>query len=241
MPCQTVPIASLGRCFARPQGPNWLLRSLAQPRQDSTYALVGACRKCRASGVLVDVLCSAMDVRVMRPDEYTSVRTLSVSTFDDDTIGGLLDDLHDSWAWEDSLSFVALMDNELIGHVLYSRGFVDAPTRILDVLVLSPVAVAPQHQRRGVGGDMITRTLEQLEGRPEPLVFLEGSPRYYPRFGFESASSLGFTSPSERIPDAAFMVRLLPKYEPWMRGRLVYSDAFWRNDAVGLRDQPQPT
>ena len=175
----------------------------------------------------------------MRPDEYASVRKLSVSAFDDDTIGGLLDDLRDSWAWEDALSFVALKDNELIGHVLYSRGFVDAPTRILDVLILSPIAVAPQHQRRGVGGAMITRTLEQLAGRAEPLVFLEGSPRYYPRFGFVSASSLGFTSPSERIPDAAFMVHLLPTYEPWMRGRLVYSDAFWRNDAVGLRDQPQ--
>lgn len=172
----------------------------------------------------------------MRPDEFASVKNLSVSTFDDDDIGGLMDDLHDSWAWEDSLSFVAVEGSELIGHVLYSRGFVDAPARIVDVLVLSPIAVAPRHQRRGVGGAMITRTLEQLASRREPLVFLEGSPRYYPRFGFESASNLGFISPSERIPDAAFMVHLLPTYEPWMRGRLVYSDAFWRNDAVGLRD-----
>ena len=159
-----------------------------------------------------------------------------MTAFDDDAIGDLLDDLHDSWAWEDSLSFVAVEDSELIGHVLYSRGFVDAPTRMLDVLVLSPIAVVPRHQGRGVGGALITRTLERLQSRAEPLVFLEGSPRYYPRFGFESASNLGFTSPSERIPDAAFMVHLLPTYEPWMRGRLVYSDAFWRNDAVGLRD-----
>ncbi len=188
--------------------------------------------------LLVCVLCLAMEVRVMRPDEYVTVRTLSVSAFDDDTIGDLLDDLRDSWAWEDSLSFVALDGNELIGHVLYTRGFVDAPTRMLDVLILSPLAVAPPQQNRGVGGAMITRTLEQLQSRDEPLVFLEGSPRYYPRFGFESASGLGFGSPSERIPDAAFMVHLLPKYEPWMRGRLIYSDAFWRNDAVGLRDVP---
>ncbi len=172
----------------------------------------------------------------MRPDEFASMRKLSVSTFDDEDIGGLLDDLRDSWAWEDALSFVAVENGELIGQVLYSRGFVDAPTRTVDVLVLSPIAVAPEHQGRGVGGAMITQTLEQLQSRSEPLVFLEGSPRYYPRFGFESASSLGFTSPSERIPDRAFMVRLMPTYEPWMKGRLVYSDAFWRNDAVGLRE-----
>lgn len=176
-----------------------------------------------------------MDVRVMRTDEYDAVRTLSVSAFDDVTIGDLLDDLRDSWAWEDALSFVAVEDDELVGHVLYSRGFVDTPTRMLDILILSPIAVAPRHQRRGVGGSMINRTLERLQARAEPLVFLEGSPRYYPRFGFESASGLGFTSPSERIPDAAFMVYRQPGYEPWMKGRLVYSDAFWRNDAVGLR------
>ena len=28
----------------------------------------------------------------------------------------------------------------------------------------------------------------------------------------------------------------LPAYEPWMTGTLVYAEAFWRHDAVGLRD-----
>lgn len=176
-----------------------------------------------------------MEVRVMRPGEYAAVRQLSVSTFDDATIGDLLDDLHDSWAWEDPLSYVAVEEGEVVGHVLYSHGFVDAPTRIVNVLVLSPLAVTPGFQNRGVGEALVTQSLEQLRSRAEPLVFVEGHPRYYPRFGFESASNLGFTSPSERIPDAAFMVHLLPSYEPWIRGRLVYSDAFWRNDAVGLR------
>ena len=32
------------------------------------------------------------------------------------------------------------------------------------------------------------------------------------------------------------MVYPLPRYEPWMTGTLVYPDAFWRTDAVGLRD-----
>jgi putative acetyltransferase len=45
----------------------------------------------------------------------------------------------------------------------------------------------------------------------------------------------GFRKPSLRIPDAAFRVRLLPSYEPWMSGTLIYSEIFWRHDAVGLR------
>jgi putative acetyltransferase len=67
-------------------------------------------------------------------------------------------------------------------------------------------------------------------------VFLEGHPTYYPRFGFGQAGDQGFVAPSLRIPREAFMVYPLPSYEPWMTGTLVYPDAFWRTDAVGLRD-----
>jgi putative acetyltransferase len=47
---------------------------------------------------------------------------------------------------------------------------------------------------------------------------------------------LGFRKPSLRIPDAGFQVRLLPAYELWMTGTLVYSQTFWDHDLVGLRD-----
>ena len=69
-----------------------------------------------------------------------------------------------------------------------------------------------------------------------PLVFLEGHPSYYPRFGFTPAAPKGFASPSDRTPGAAFMVRPTSRWDPsWQTGRLVYPDAFWRHDAVGLR------
>jgi predicted N-acetyltransferase YhbS len=70
-------------------------------------------------------------------------------------------------------------------------------------------------------------------------VLLEGSPDFYPRFGFGPGGSRGFRRPSLRIPKPAFMVRPLPGYEPWMTGTLVYADPFWRLDCVGLRDPTQ--
>ena len=69
-----------------------------------------------------------------------------------------------------------------------------------------------------------------------PAVFLEGSWNYYPRFGFEPGGTKGFSRPSERIPERAFQVVQLPAWEPWMTGALVYPEAFWIMDAVGLRD-----
>jgi putative acetyltransferase len=175
-------------------------------------------------------------VRLMRDDEFESVCELSTRAFgSDERIRTLLVDLRSSWAWRDELSFVAELDGQLAGHVLFTSAFVDCPERLVDVLVLSPVAVRTDVQRRGIGAAMIRTALQTLNDRAEPLVFLEGHPSYYPKFGFRSASRLGFTPPSVRIPDAAFMVHPLPRYEPWMTGALVYPDAFWRNDAVGLR------
>lgn len=55
-------------------------------------------------------------------------------------------------------------------------------------------------------------------------------------FGFLPGGDQGFRKPSLRIPDAAFQVLRLPRYEPWMTGTLVYSEPFWRHDADGLRD-----
>lgn len=51
-----------------------------------------------------------------------------------------------------------------------------------------------------------------------------------------AATPLGFTRPSPRIPEPAFQVRLLPSYDESVRGPLVYCEAFWATDTVGLRD-----
>jgi putative acetyltransferase len=83
---------------------------------------------------------------------------------------------------------------------------------------------------------LIRRGLEILIERAVPVVFVEGPPHYYSRFGFEAATGQHFRKPSLRIPDAAFQALRLPSYKPWMTGTLVYSDTFWRHDAVGLRD-----
>lgn len=176
-------------------------------------------------------------VRRMRPDEWSQARAVNVGAFDDPTIGSLLDALRESWSWEDELSFLAVRDEEIVGHVVFSHAFLDAPQRIVDVLVLSPVGVRRDVQGEGIGTVLITEALRTLAAtRPEPLVFLEGIPSYYPRFGFRQGHELGFRAPSLRIPAAAFMAYRLPAYEPWMTGTLVYPDVFWRQDAVGLRE-----
>ena len=179
-----------------------------------------------------------MDVRAEATSDLPAVRAVHLAAFGDhgDVVANLVDDLRESVAQGDGLSLVADERDEVVGHVMFTPSLLDAPKRLVAVQVLSPIGVLPAHQRQGVGTALIRRGLELLVERDVPLVFLEGSPTYYPRLGFEPAAEQGFRKPSLRIPDAAFQVMRLPAYEPWMTGTLVYAEAFWRHDAVGRRD-----
>ncbi len=133
-------------------------------------------------------------------------------------------------------SLVAEVDGEVVGHVQLSRSWVDARQALVDVLVLSPLSVAPAHQGRGIGTALLDAARTEAERLGAPALFLEGSPTYYAARGWSAAGPLGFSAPSARIPAPAFQVVLLPSYEPWMTGALVYCEPLWSHDCVGLRD-----
>ena len=179
-----------------------------------------------------------MDLRPERPDDAPAVRDLHLTAFGDSgpVVAGLLDGLRHTLARHPGLSLVAEDRGEVVGHVLFTRSLLDVPRRLVDVQVLSPVAVAPERQGRGVGSALVLHGLALLAARGVPVVFLEGPPAYYSRLGFSSATAQGFRRPSLRIPDAAFQAVRLPAHEPWMTGTLVYDAVFWERDAVGLRD-----
>ena len=180
-----------------------------------------------------------MELRPERPADHAAVHELHRQAFGGDhgeLVATLTRDLRALLTPDFGISLVAVDEgDQIVGHVLLTRSILDAPERLADVLVLSPVGVLPSHQKQGVGTALVTRGLELADEQGAPAVFLEGSPSYYPRFGFEPGEPLGFRKPSLRIPDVAFQVRRLSAYEEWMTGTLVYSEIFWRHDAVGLR------
>ncbi|MEU3506763.1 N-acetyltransferase [Streptomyces longwoodensis] len=179
-----------------------------------------------------------MDLREERAGDRQAVRDLHLRAFGDHglVVADLVDTLRGTVTPEDGLSLVAERDGQVVGHVMFTRSLLDAPRRLVDVQVLSPLAVTPELHRRGIGSALVRYGLGVLAERGVPLVFLEGDPGYYARFGFVPGGDLGFRKPSLRIPDGAFQVIGFPAHESWMTGTLVYAEPFWRHDAVGLRD-----
>ncbi|RWZ68739.1 N-acetyltransferase [Labedella populi] len=174
-------------------------------------------------------------VRSVQDADIAGVERVVREAFGSDgaKVFGLVEALRPGYA---RAELVAELDGEIVGHVLLSHSWVDARAALLDVLVLSPLAVLPAFQGQGIGGELLGDAFASAEELASPAIFLEGDPSYYSRQGFSAAEPLGFERPSRRIPEAAFQVALLDGHEEWMSGRLVYPEPFWTYDCVGLRD-----
>ncbi|HEX5997376.1 MAG TPA: N-acetyltransferase [Jiangellales bacterium] len=178
-----------------------------------------------------------MEIRPATINEQSQVEAVVAAAFGEEPDGyltQLLRALDATGAARASL--VAVDGGRIVGHVQLSRSWVDARPALVEVLVLSPLSVVSDRRREGIGTALIGAALDDARQRAAPAVFLEGNWAYYGKRGFEAATPLGFQRPSHRIPEPAFQVAVLPAHEPWMVGPLVYCEAFWSTDSVGLRD-----
>lgn len=128
------------------------------------------------------------------------------------------------------LALVATLDGAVVGHVMISRCTLRndvAADATVSIVMLSPLAVDPTHHGKGVGGLLVTTVTALADARGEPLVVLEGDPRYYSRFGFEPAASHGIELPlPDWAPSAAAQVIPLTNDDPTLRGTVAYPASF---------------
>ena len=110
-------------------------------------------------------------------------------------IADLVDDLLRDPTAQPLLSLVAEVDGKLVGHVFFSAARIENSERPVRVSLLAPLAVHPEFHGQGIGGRLIRDGLELLRNTGTELVFVLGSPRFYPRFGFRTAGVEGFEAP----------------------------------------------
>ena len=174
-----------------------------------------------------------MIVREQQADDYESIRHVYAEAFRRPRFRppqepgsvppevGLFEALSEAGDAIPELSFTALTDGEVVGHVTASRATVAADP----VVAVGPIGVLPDRQGAVIGSALMDALLAAADGAGVPLVALLGAPQYYGRFGFRPAKELGVIAPQPEWADG-FQARPLTAYDESLAGRFQYAAAF---------------
>lgn len=163
---------------------------------------------------------TTVEIREERPEDADAIRAVNDRAFGGEAEGRIVDALRLADAL--TLSLVAAVGGSVIGHVAFSP--VQAGSGVTGT-GLAPVAVLPEHQRRGIGSALIQAGLARLMATGTPFVVVLGHPEYYPRFGFEPARRHGMRC-EWNVPDDTFMIRIFRAVPEGVSGLARYRPEF---------------
>lgn len=144
-----------------------------------------------------------MIVRQEKKQDFNSIYDLHKKAFKQEDESQLVEFIRSSENFIPGLSLVAEKRGKIIGHILFSK-IILRGEKEYESLLLAPMAVLPEYQNQGVGGTLILKGLDRAKELGFSSIFVIGHKHYYPRFGFQRASTWNITCPFE-VPDGAFM------------------------------------
>lgn len=115
------------------------------------------------------------------PEECEPVAQLAVDLLDTATNPG-------------TTSWVAEIDQEVVGHVAFSP-VTSAAHPDFRGAILAPVAVKPSHHRRGIARTLIEQAIRHEKEQGTEVVLVYGDPAFYGRFGFTVEAAEGLKAP----------------------------------------------
>src|SRR5688572_13289980 len=118
-------------------------------------------------------------IQAEQPGDETAIRAVHDAAFPGPLEGRLVDDLRR--AGRLTISMVAVVDEQIVGHIAFS------PVTVGDGAVglgLAPLGVLPTMHGRGIGSALAEAGLARCRDLGTGFVVVLGSPAYYGRFGF---------------------------------------------------------
>lgn len=160
-------------------------------------------------------------IRAEQPEDVDHIEDLTIKAFE----SAVYSDHHEQFivralrqSGQLSISLVAELDGQLIGHVAISPVRISSGTEAW--YGLGPVSVLPEFQGQGIGRDLIETALAQLKKRQAKGCVVLGEPDYYAWFGFRAVTQLVL----EGIPAEYFQVLAFENEIP--QGNVQYHASF---------------
>lgn len=132
-------------------------------------------------------------------------------------------------ACTDAVSFAADLNGAIIGHIAFTLcGFENYGGVFA---LLSPLAVHPDHSRRGIGARLIQKGRAAMEARDVSAILVLGDPAYYGRFGFNPERTVLPPYPLPKEWTEAWGAIWLNDDRPGEPGTLIVPEP-WRDPAL---------
>jgi putative acetyltransferase len=164
-----------------------------------------------------------MRIRSETEADRAAVRAVNEAAFETLAEADLVEVLHDKGAA--LVSLVAEVDGKVVGHILFSPVSLTEHAH-LNFMGLAPMAVVPEHQRKGIGSALVRQGLTRCKDLRCCAVVVVGHPEYYPRFGFVPAGRYALRCEYD-VPADVFMVAELEAGAlNGASGLVRYDDAF---------------
>jgi predicted N-acetyltransferase YhbS len=177
-----------------------------------------------------EVIPNRLKIREETEYDYPKIREVNDLAFGQENEGRLIEKLRQTENFIPELSLVAEINNEVVGHILFYPVLIRSDSSKFQSLSLGPMAVTPEHQRQGIGSQLVKEGLEAAKTFGHRSVIVVGHPEYYPRFGFKPASQWKIKVPFD-VPDEAFLALELVSGElKGKSGTVEYPEEF--NEAI---------
>jgi putative acetyltransferase len=145
-------------------------------------------------------------IRDERPGDEAAIFAVNEAAFGRPDEAELVDALRREGA--SIVSLVAEIDDEIVGHILFTEVTLEPPRAVGDVIGLAPMAVRPGLQRGGIGSLLVEDGLRRCGKLGYGAAVVLGHPRYYPRFGFLPAHRFGLRCEFKSTPEAFMAIEL---------------------------------
>lgn len=128
------------------------------------------------------------------------------------------------------LDYVADVDGNIVGSIMYSKSFLFSDDLgKVPIVSFGPLCVHPEYQRKGIGTALIEKTKSLVEKMDIPAIIIYGDPHNYCKHGFKNGIDYKVSNMDGEFPLGLLVLELKPGFFGMRKWKARQSDVYKYN------------